>query len=290
MWGASKDAAGRELLFGWRYYYGYPHFPMSALWFTPFVGITGGYNDIRIGNLFYFILNVALLNVILFLASDQRAFACLAGTVAFLGVDFLVTETFQLGIVDQAFSVPLLAAIVLAMTSHWRGAGVFAGLALASKHFPAIPVVLALAIFVHRSGRLREVTAAALISLLVIVVPFVAWDYEAFASATVLHHLHEAAAGDNTALYFFLPDAWKAPFRFVGLLAIAATYLWGYVEMKRPDVRILFLTAAVACILINAFYPVTHLNHLEAMLAVASVSFALGLGRCGDRLSASGDR
>ena len=55
---ARRDAEGREYLFGWRYYYGYPHFPMSALWFAPFIGITGTYNDIRIGNLVYLILNL----------------------------------------------------------------------------------------------------------------------------------------------------------------------------------------------------------------------------------------
>lgn len=39
------------------------------------------------------------------------------------------------------------------------------------------------------------------------------------------------------------------------------------------------VTVSLVCILINAFYPVTHLNHLESILAFASISLALGLGR-----------
>lgn len=275
--GYSRDGEGREYLFGWRYYYGYPHFPVSALWFAPFMGITGGYNDIRAGNLIYYGLNLLLLNAILFLASKQRALACLVGSVAFLGVDFVVTETFQLGIVDQAFSVPLLAAMLLAMVSWWRGAGVLAGLALASKHFPAIPVVLTLAIYVHRSGRLREFALSAAAAALIVTLPFLLWDSEAFISATVLHHVYEMRSGDDTALYFFLPDAWKAPFRLFGVLVILAVYVWGLVAMKQPDARKMFLIAAVVGVLVNVFYPVTHLNHLESILAFASVSLALGL-------------
>src|SRR5262249_36144904 len=152
--------------------------------------------------------------------SGRRVFACLVGTVAFLGVDFLVSETSLLGIVDQAFALPLLVAILLAMLSRWRAAGVFAGLALASKHFPGIPVVLALAIFVYRSGHLRNFVVTSVAAFLVVVLPFLLWDYEAFVSATVLHHLHEAGVGDDTALYFFLPAVWRTPFRLLGLLAI----------------------------------------------------------------------
>lgn len=277
--GYSRDDDGGEYFYGWRYYYGYTHFPMSALWFTPFIGITGGYNDIRIGNLVYYLLNLVLLNAILFVACDRRLFGCLVGTVAFLGVDFMVTETFLLGIIDEAFSAPLLASILLAMTSCWRSAGVVAGLSLASKHFPAIPVVAALAIFVYREGQLRPFASFAAGSFAAVMLPFIAWDYEAFVSATLLPHLHEAGLGDNTALYFFLPEAWKTPFRLFGMGTIAAVYLWSFVRMKQPDAGTMLLTTAVVCLLINAFYPVTHLNHLESILAFASISFALGLTR-----------
>lgn len=277
--GYSRGDDGKEYFYGWRYYYGYTHFPMSALWYTPFIGVTGGYNDIRIGNLVYFLLNLVLLNAILFVACERRLLACLIGTVVFLGVDFMVTETFLLGIIDEAFSAPLLGSMLLAMTSRWRAAGVVAGLSLASKHFPAIPVVVALLIFVYRDGQLRPFACSAAASFAAVMLPFVLWDYEAFVSATLLPHLHEAGLGDNTALYFFLPDAWKTPFRLLGATAIGATYAWGFACMRQPDVRILFLTTAIVCILINAFYPVTHLNHLESILAFASISLALGLVR-----------
>jgi hypothetical protein len=274
--GYRRDVEGREYLFGWRYYHGYPHFPMSALWFAPFIGLTGGYSDIRVGNLVYYILNFALLNAVLLVGCERRLLACLVGSVAFLGVDFMVSETFQLGIVDQAFSAPLLGAGLLAMLGWWAGAGVLAGLALASKHFPAIPFALALSIYVYRAGALRTFVPAAGTTAAVVVLPFLLWDFEAFVSATVLHHVHEMRFGDNTALFFFLPDFWKAPFRLFGLVLIAAIYAWGFVAMRRPDARLMFLVAAVACVLINAFYPVTHLNHLESVLGVASISFAFG--------------
>jgi len=277
--GYSRDANGGDRLFGWRYYYGYPHFPMSALWFAPFVGITGGYNDIRAGNLLYYVLTFVLLNAILFVGCERRWLACLTGSVAFLGVDFMVTETFQLGIVDQSFAVAPLAAMLAAMCRRWNLAGVLAGLALASKHFPAIPVVVALSIYVHRSGHLRRFVLCAVGAGAIVVLPFLLWDAEAFVSATILHHIHEMRFGDDTALYFFLPDAWKPAFRLFGFVVIAAVYAWGLSAMKRPDIRVAFLVAALACVLINAFYPVTHLNHLESILALASISFAMGNSR-----------
>jgi hypothetical protein len=275
--GYSRDAAGREYLFGWRYHYGYPHFPMSALWFAPFMGVTGGYNDVRVGNLVYFVLGLLLLNAIVASASAQPLLASLTATVAFLGIDFLVSETFQLGIVDQAFAVPLLAAILLAMRSYWRVAGLLAGLALASKHFPAVPVVLALAIYADRSRRLRDLIVFSGASFLAIMLPFLLWDAEAFVSATILHHVHEAHRGDDTALFFFLPDVWKMPFRLLGLASIGGVYVWGIAASNRPDVRVVFVVMTVVSLLINAFYPVTHLNHLESILAFAAGSFALGL-------------
>jgi hypothetical protein len=275
--GYTRDAEGREYLFGWRYYYGYPHFPMSALWFAPFMGMTGNYNDIRIGNLVYFVLSLLLLNAIVASASAQPLLASLTATVAFLGIDFLVTETFQLGIVDQAFAFPLLVAILLAMRSYWRIAGLVAGLALASKHFPSIPVVLALAIYAHRRQRLRDLIGFSGLSFLAVMLPFILWDAEALVSATILHHVHEAGRGDDTALFFFLPDVWKMPFRLLGLASIGGVYVWGIVASKRSDVRVMFLVMTVVSLLINAFYPVTHLNHLESILAFAAGSFALGV-------------
>jgi predicted membrane-bound dolichyl-phosphate-mannose-protein mannosyltransferase len=250
---------------------------MSALWFAPFIGMTGGYNDVRIGNLVYFVLSLLLLNAVVASASSRPVLGCLTATVAFLGVDFLVTETFQLGIVDQAFVFPLLAAILLAMRSYWRSAAIVAGLALASKHFPAIPVVLALAIYAYRRERLHELVVFCGLTFLAVMLPFILWDPEAFVSATVLHHVHEAGRGDNTALFFFLPEPWKMPFRLFGLALIGGVYVAGLVTTKRPDLRMVFLVIAVVCLLINAFYPVTHLNHLESILAFAAISLALGL-------------
>ncbi len=270
---------GQVLLFGVPYYYGFPYFPAMFLSYLPFTLLLERYDAVRLLNVL--LMGANLIGIRMLVARLSRLHierSQMVAIVAYLSIGVYWFEIFWLGIVDILLSTFILYAFLCLSNRQFVLGGVCLGLAQAAKLLP--PPFLALGIVLLLLGRegfwrfLLAYTATGLAFIL----PFLLWDPQAFVSATILFYLTAHNMGDNTALWFFLPQFLQGPFLLLGYLAAIGTLI---VFVRRGGTHLVDVMAGgFSCYLIfTAFSKMTHLNYLWAVYPLGCVALALLLER-----------
>lgn len=269
----------RTLLYGVPYPYGFPYFPMMFMTLEPARRLVEGYHAVRWANAAYYLLNAGLIALIcrrLLAPGVWRAGALLA-VLAFLSERIFPVELFQHGVIDLILSsYGLLGFLAMAHGRPLTSGAIF-GMAFGCKLLPG-PwwFTLAAIAWWKRAGWRASAKFSAMFTLVsgAIILPFVLWDPPAFWSSTILYFMTAKHAGDDTALWYFMPEPLKAPFLIVGGLWIGAVFM-AFLLRGRPTVadtiRFSFLTYAVFI----AFNRQSHLNHLWSIYAMGCVALVL---------------
>ena len=263
-------------MYGVPYDYGYPYFPVMFASYEPFCFLVESYRSILYGNLaFYAATIVGILWLALRLAPPPaRRETALVAVVAYSCVLGLGREIFYAGHTDGVIAVYAVFGFIALTYGRHRTAGALFGLALAAKLVPgAIFAAVLVAWYVRRPERWRFIGALAA-TVAVTIVPFLIWDGRAFLSATILFYLTLHAPGDDTALWFFLPDGWRLPFTVVG----AAGMVWLFARQARArgaTVRDVLRTCVLLNLVLLAFSKMMHLNYLLAILPLGAVVLAV---------------
>lgn len=270
-------------MFGVPYYYGFPYFPVMVLSYTPFTLLIEGYDAIRWANLVLVVINVlALRSLVSSYDARYRARNRTLVVVVYLCIIVYGFEIFWHGIVDILLSALLLFCFVFLQRRQYLLAGLVLGLAQAAKLLPPPFVALCVMLFLLQRPGFWTFCFAYGISSLLLIAPFVALDPQAFASATILFYLTNHSVGDNTALWFFLPEWLQAPFLWLGyVLTLAMIPLF----VRRPGADLAdVLCASFACYLVfMAFSKMTHLNYLWSVYPLGCAAFAMLLSRVQDK-------
>ncbi len=202
---------GQVLMFGIPYYYGFPYFPMMLLPYLPLTLVLHGYDAVRVLNVLLAVANVIGIWILVArLSVFQIRRNQVIAAIAYLCIGIYWFEIFWQGIVDILLSTLLLYTFVFLARQQFIPAGIFLGLAQAAKLLP--PPFLALGILLLLFGRegFWNFFLAYAATGLIFILPFFLWDPQAFVSATILFYLTYHSMGDNTALWFFLPE-WSSP-------------------------------------------------------------------------------
>jgi hypothetical protein len=266
----------RTYLYGVPYYYGYPYFPMMFVAFEPFRQLVGDYNAMRWGNLVWQGVSLALIAGLcraLLGAAAWRTGAVLAA-LAYLSVRAWANELFHEGVTDLVIAVFGLAGFLAMTLRRPVLSGVFLGLAFASKLLPAPMWFVLGAIWWWRNAGwpacARFTAGFALVSG-AIIGGFALQDPGAFVSATILFFLTSQGAGDNTSLWFFLPDALKTPLLAAGGVWIAGLFV-RFLRDTKPTPEKALQYAFLTYLIFIAFNKQTHLNHLWSIYAMGCVA------------------
>ena len=274
--GPHVEVDGTETrLFGVRYYHGHPYFPLMFLTYVPMCYFVDSYAAMRITNMVLLLANVLAVVLIIrrLIRGPGVTEACLLAVAAYLTMGYYAHGLFVHGTVDVLISTyALWGYYSVACRRDWA-AGVLFGLAQSCKLLPGPLLVLPLLWVLWGQRRATRIVVGYLVTSLLVVGPFVAADPEAFLSATILFYLAKHAAGDDTALWFFLPRLFKLPFLIVGfgLMLVGATML------ARPrSGRIVDAIAGSFCayVIFMAFAKMTHLNYLWSILPLGAIALA----------------
>lgn len=287
------NTGGVLRMFGLEYRYGFPYFPAMILAYLPFRSLADGLHSIRLGNAAYLVI-AALGAAVLAGKSVARPNSLLAASlalVAFLGVEVLAPEHFQLGVTDICIAAFAVVAYAALASEHVVVAGVFLGIAQAAKLLPGPLLMLpALAYVSGLQGRRRLFGAYALVSVILITPAFAA-NPEGFVSSTVAFYLTYHNVGDDTSLYWFLPEWAKAPFLGVGLVLALGFALVGFRRRPASAAQAAGLAWASYMLFIT-FNRMTHLNYMWSVhslgaAALATAAFAPQRARHTSRVASS---
>ncbi|MBM2845183.1 MAG: hypothetical protein HW407_495 [Bacteroidetes bacterium] len=276
--GAHIDTTGGvTTMYGIRYSYGYPYFPMMFASFAPFQMIVREYSAIRIGNLFFLLCTAAGVSWVTYRLSERstRTLAATAGLALFLSATTLGSELMILGVTDMVIAFFAVAGLVMLTYRSFAAAGVAFGFALGCKLLPgALILIVVLVWLVMNRLHLGSFLTGLLVTAACLLLPFVLWDVQGFFSATVLYYLTHHATGDNTSLWYFLPEGLQTPFLIVGgvLILLAPVY---QSRIKNHDLGFAITIAFVAYVLFVSFNKMTHLNYLWGVYPLGVISLVV---------------
>ena len=276
--GPNVEQRGDTLfMYGVPYRYGYPYYPAMFLGYLPWRALADGFTSIRVGNLVFMMLNIAGI-VLLARRLAPNPIAPLLAAAAYLLVEAYPREIFEFGIVDIMISTAGLFAFLLLDRKKFLGAGILFGVAQACKLLPGPLLVLPALVYLYGREGFRPLLTGYLAASLGIVVPFLLWDPPSFLSATTLFYLTHHAAGDDTALWFFLPSSLQTPFTLLGFLLTAAVSVVGLRGERSTGT--LVVRSFVAYLVVIAFGKMSHLNYLWGVypLGCISLSYSWCLG------------
>lgn len=116
----------------------------------------------------------------------------------------------------------------------------------------------------------------------------------------MLFYLTHHAAGDGTSLWFFLPAAWKTPFRIIGLVS---TLLVAFRGRRAPpwDLSWPITVTFIAQVTFVATNVMSHLNYVWGVYPLGCLALASAVGavpaasptegtRCGSAIPSARDR
>ena len=270
---------GQVYMFGVPYYYGYPYFPAMMLGYLPFTFFIDGYDSIRIGNVVFALANVY--GLCLLMKSARRLILQMIVIVAYLCIGVYWIEIFWHGIVDVLLSTFLIYAFVCLQRDQYVGAGIFLGLAQAAKLLPAPLIAVCILYYLFRRPGFWKFSIAYALTGVAVVLPFLLWDPQAFLSATILFYLSFHSVGDNTSLWYFLPEILQAPFLWSGYLATLVT-IFLFIRRKTADWVDVMAAAFASYLVFVAFSKMSHLNYLWGVYPLGCAAFAILLGRLSD--------
>ncbi len=180
--------------------------------------------------------------------------------------------------VDIIIAALAVHAMLALAHQRWLLAGILFGLAQGCKLLPA--PILALAVLAWIWGRpgWKAFLGGYLATAVIVIAPFVLAGPEEFISATVLFYLVHHAQGDTTALYPYLPVAWRLPQQILGFLATmiiaVAPARWRHEQAWAP-----MLAGFAAYVVFIAFGRMSHLNYLWSVWPLGCAALAVMLAR-----------
>lgn len=260
-------------LFGLRYSYGFPYYPGMFLSYLPFRLFARDVHSIALGNLILMLVNAALI----FLLSRRMVPAGFA-IASVLAVLTLPDELFNLAITDWIISTYALAAFLMLSRQRWWMSGAFLGLAQSCKLLPGALLIAVALVWLWKRPGFREVLLGYLATCLVVIGPFVLWSPSAFLSATVLFYRAFHWGGDNTSLWFVLPESARPIFTAVGMVATIALVLWS----RRGDWLHAMRMAFASYFVFVMCARMIHLNYLWSILPLGCAAFFIHLAREGE--------
>lgn len=269
----------KTLLYGVPYPYGFPYFPMMFMTLEPARRLVEGYHAVRWANVAYYMINVALIAAICRRLLDRKVWraGALLAVLAFLGERIFPVELFQHGVIDLILSVYGLLGFLAMAWGMPIISGVIFGMAFGCKLLPG-PwwFTLAAIAWWKRAGWAVSAKFSAVFTLVsgAIILPFVAWNPSAFWSSTILYFMTAKHEGDNTALWYFLPETLKAPFLVVGGLWIGAVFL-AFLLRREPTVADTIRFSFLTYVVFIAFNRQSHLNHLWSIYAMGCLALVL---------------
>ena len=261
------------LMYGVPYYYGYPYFPMMFLSFELPRRIVDGLDTIRLGNaIFYLFALIGVGWLAHRLAPEgRREFAALLAVLAFCGLRAWLAELFDLAVTDLVISVYALYGFIALSYGRYALAGIFIALVQASKVLPGPFMILVLLLWMRKNKGLPWFIMAFVLTFGAVMLPFIIWDGPAFLSATILYYMPYQDEGDDTSLWFFLPEALKTPFVYAGFIWTAYLLLRSLRETGKSVLGPLHYVFLIYLVFI-AFSVRIHLNYLWSVYALGCVA------------------
>jgi uncharacterized membrane protein len=200
--------------------------------------------------------------------------ATLLCMLAFLSVRVWSTELFHEGVIDIIISVYGLAGFLMLGYRKPVLSGICFGLAFGCKLLPApFWIVLVTLWWWRNEGVARAALFAGVTGLVsgAVILPFVFWNPGAFFSATILYFLTSQGAGDNSSLWYFLPEALKPLLLLAGAIGIGTLFVRFFLK-RSPSVEDTMKYAFLTYVVFIAFNKQTHLNHLWSVFTMGSVA------------------
>jgi hypothetical protein len=283
---------GQTRLYGLEYDYGFPYFPAMFLTYLPFRVFAEGVQSIRIGTAFCVCLNAVLIAWLATALTKRRAgwLPGVLGAVAYLGIRSLVFEYFIEATTDVLVCTYGLLGFTVWQLGRPFVAGLFFGLAQASKLMPGPLFVLPLALSSGRGDATRRLIAGYVLGSCVVVLPWFAANPATFISSTLLFYANVHGDGDSTAIWFHLPRVLK---RVVSVLQIVGTGGIVFLALKlrgedRKDALWPITLSYAAFMFFTCTAPMSHLNYLWTDYGLACLALVVHLAR-GSEAGAAAD-
>ncbi len=260
-------------MYGIPYRYGFPYFPAMFASYLPFRLVVDGLLSLRVGNSVFLLLNVIGLCALArrLIPGPHWVTAAALAVAAYFGINVLPAELLRFAITDVAIATYLLYACLALSSGYTTTAGVLLGIAQACKLLPAPLLALPLLIWAYgRPGFLR-LALSYVVTALILVLPYVFWDWQLFLSSTVLFYLTYHSVGDDTALWFFLPEVWRTVFSWLGYLLTLTLGLWT-VRKRQGDILWPMTLGFASFMVFIAFAPMTHLNYIWGVYPIGCVA------------------
>jgi hypothetical protein len=285
-WGRIKPAPnvtvdeGGVRMFDVPYEYGFPYFPGLFLSYLPARAFVGGLHSLRVANALLIVINLLGMAWLTrrLVPPTMAAVAGLTAAVAYLGISVLQQELLRFAITDLVISTYALFGFVAASHQRWLVSGVLFGLVQACKLLPGPLVVLPVLLWLWGRSGCVKLLAGYVATSLVLVLPWLLQDPRLFLSSTVLFYLTHHAGGDNTSLWFFLPESARTSFRCLGIGLSLCCAGWAFV--RRNDSLLTPLTLSfVSYVIFIAFNTMVHLNYLWGIYTLGCTALAAqGMG------------
>lgn len=269
-------------LHGVPYRYGFPYFPVMMLSYLPARLLGLGQEGIRVWNLV--ITMASLLGLVLLVRrlTPRRPATAWVAAAAFLAVKVYAEEIFSHAVVDIIIAALAVFAMLALTHQRWLLAGILLGLAQGCKLLPAPILVLAVLVWIWGRPGWRAFIGGYLTTAGIVIIPFILAGPEEFFSATVLFYLVHHAQGDTTALYPYLPPAWRLPHQIVGFLATMAVVAIP-VRWRQEPAWAPMLAGFTAYLVFIAFGRMSHLNYLWSVWPLGCGALAVLLARATER-------
>lgn len=264
---------GQLYMFGVPYYRGYPYFPASILTYEPLRRLVPTIEYIRIGNIIALVatmIAIAWLTV-LFVPPGYKVVAGFLAIASFFCLWKLGWDYISEGQTDVLIPLFALYGFVASYYSRPTLSGLLFGWGFACKLLPGgLFCLIMLAYYWRRPDRWKFIVPMVAI-FFAVMIPFILRNPPAFLSATILYYLTQHSHGDDTALYFFVPDSLKSIYLLVGYGIVAAFVIR---TMRNKSLSLLGAIAAnfIAFVLFIAFSKMDHPNYLIAILPLGCVS------------------
>jgi hypothetical protein len=277
---------GQLYMFGVPYYFGYPYFPGSILTYEPIRRFVPSIEYIRIGNIIAFLATLVAIVwlTVLFVPPGYKVVAGFLAFAAFFCLWKLSWDYISEGQTDVLIPLFALYGFIASYYNRPTVSGLLFGWSFACKLLPGGLFCLIMLAYYWRKPDRWKFIIPMVVLFLGVMIPYILRDPPAFLSATILYYLTEHSHGDDTALYFFIPEALQSIYLLFGYGVVVAFVIR---SMRNKSLTLLGAVANnfVAFMLFIAFSKMDHPNYLIAIFplgCVALVSYAFS--RSADRV------
>jgi hypothetical protein len=274
---ANTEVVGDKVfILGYEYRFGYPYFPVMAYAYLPSVAIFDSFTSIRLTNFILLMLQLMALYGLTkkLIHNEYQKQGFYLSSFLLLGIFMLPVELYYYAITDIVIATLLLYCFLALSYKKYVLAAILLGLAQSCKLLPAPFIALILLVMYWGRPFLLKSVMAYLLTMLLMLGPFLLADWQSFLASTTLFYLSYHQAGDNSSLWFFLPPALQTLFTYLGPLLAVASVL--YFKRQQPNLLLASLSAAFSSYAIfMAFSKMTHLNYLWAVYPLGCLALVL---------------